>query len=772
MKSSQLTLLALSFLTFEAVAATRTREQARQQTNNLTVASAEVLEQFGATPLYPSENTEAIKGEIESCGLNYNGTACLDSNFENFGNAGVKDVDTTDKSGYVFFSRFKMKKDPRILLMAIIANKSDCVLSKTDPRKCEIDPATRQPKLLPAFRTGNIWAITPGREKPETYITDFLKCTETEDECMLRPLLAYDPSKNREETAINDLEGVRSRYADDFRRFFHAAEIASGITNKTQLERAVTAISKRSEVVTKSKNPAYINGFFSLIQTRFSKFPELVVDVAREVVATAPAGSVEQLQATIIAVRNGDTSASSLKVLATGFANTRLATEVRKTALTAYARAAKTTADQDKVLALLASNDQVLRSGAYAAVDEMELTDANLPALEKVLTSTAPNMRGNGVKALSKIETIAGAQRLGLMMKDKSVDVALSAATYVQKTLNALTTFTEVDFIFFMENTTLAAQTAARDARILTEDLAPAREKVLRLVFGKVKAKEQVMLAALKKSAVSRLVSVRVDAIRFIAQLKLDDATTALIQLLTDTNVTVNAALMEALNARLLTDKEVDLLFKTSINPDVLVRRSAVALIAKVSSKKALQALLVKSQENIDASSWKVRMDVANLLGAIYTAETTSALFRMLTDTHAEVRTTAFTQLAKGDRLFDDAQVGTLQTLLQTGDAVTAERAAILLCQVNTETSVAILTGMLNAPAFAAQQLPLVKALGAVNSVESTALLITALASTDPEVKSLAQAALTTRELTVEQTAEVERLLGVTTAVEETIVEL
>lgn len=752
MKPSMLPIIAIALVSFDSVAGQRTREQARQLTSNLVVSSVEALEQFGATPSYPVANINALKSEIESCGITYNGTACLDSGFENFGNAGVKDVDTTDRSGYVFFSRFKKKGDPRILLMAVIANKSDCVLSKTDRTKCEIDPATRAPRPLKAFRTGNIWAITPGREKPETYVADFLKCTETEEECMLRPLLAYDPiSATKEEAALADLEGT-SRFATNFRRFYQATQVAGEMTNRQQLDRAVRALEKNSEVITRSGNATYRSAFFNLIRTKFSRFPNLVSDVAREIGGLASAGSLEQLQATLISVQNGERSAASMAVLANGFANTRLAVETRREALALFARLATTTPDKDKVILMLASAEQPMRSTAYSVVGEMSLTDENLPALNRVLENAAVNVRGNGVKALSRLNTIKGMERMAMMIKDKSVDVALAAAEYLKDSLSNTTAITEANFIFMMENSTIAATAVTtRDRRVLEESLIPARSAALKLAFERIRAREHVVLAALKTSASHRLVSVRVDAISFIGRLGSADATVALINLLTDSNVLVNAELMKALNARLISDDHVDLLFRMSINPSVMVRQSAVALIGKVQSRKAQQALIQKAQENIDSSSWKVRRDVALILGGYYTAEVTNTLIAMMNEARPEVRDAAFSQLSKGDRLFDDTQVLKLKNLLQSTHPVVPSRAVILLAQVNTIASMSVVSGLTDPTLSNSLQLEVVNGLGAVDSTDTTTLLISFLVDDDMAVRSTAEAALNTRVLTDSQ---------------------
>lgn len=686
MKSSLLVFTAIGLITFEASAGTRTRRQALQQTADITVSTTEVLEQFGNTPSYPTTNVGLLKSEIESCGITYNGTSCLDTTFENFGNAGVRDVDTGDKSGYVFFSRFKMKKDKRILLMAVIANKSDCVVSKRDPKKCEIDLSTRKNLALPAFRTGNIWAITPGREKPETYIADFLKCTETEEECKLRPLLAYDPIKDSaEETAINDLEGIRTRFANDYRRFFQATQIASKIRTRSVLDKAVRAIEQRSEIITKSGNAIYRAAFFNLIQTNFSKFPELVASVAREIADVAPARSQEQLEAVIIAISNGDTSTANMEILVSGFNNTRISSAVRKEAIKTYAQLASSTAEKNKILQLLSSSEQVLRSGAYSALDNMQLSEENIPAINKLLSNKAENIRGNGLKALSRVSGAKGMERMALVIKDKSVDVALSAAGYLKETLRALDSISEVEFIYLLENTTIAAVTNnSRDRRVLETSLIPAREDLLAFAFTKTSGTQQSTLVALKNSATNHFISIRVEAIRFINQLTIPDATITLIGLMSDTNVDVTTEVMKALNTKLLTDTHLDLLFKTSISPNVSIRRNAVSLIGKVSSKRALQALLRKVQENIDSSSWMVRGDIAQILGAIYDTSATTALITLMSDVKKEVRQQASSQLMKADRLYDDTQIKALKALLESSYSDVPSRVITILGQVNT----------------------------------------------------------------------------------------
>lgn len=738
MKRSSMALLALGLLSFEAVAALRTREQARALTANIMVSSAEVLEQFGGTE-YPSDKMMALKDEIESCGITYTGTNCLDTKFENFGNAGVKDVDTGDKSGYVFFSRFRMKGDTRVLLMAVIANKSDCVLSKTDPTKCQIDPTTRQAKPLPAFRTGNIWALTPGRETPEIYIQDFLTCTESEDACQMRPLLAYDPVKGtREDAALVDLEGLTSTYTKDFRRFFHAAQVAATFPKGAKLDRAVRALTARSELVTKSGNVPYRSAFFTLIQTKFAAFPDLVADVAREVGSVAAAGSPEQLQATLIAARSGDTSAATLTALTALYTNARQPADLRKEALGLVAKAAKTPADFDKIIALLGSTDQVLRSGTYFLLGGLTFTEANLPAITKLLGSNLPNVRGNGLKALSRVAGDKALIQMAGMFKDKDVDVALSAVSYLSVQLDAVPSITELTFTALVEASTLTAPTNARDLLL-------ARTAVLDKAFGKIKATPAAILAALKISAANKVSRVRASVVPYIAKLSSRDALTALINLVTDADAEVNAAVMGALQKKPLTDANLDLLYKLAMDKSVTVRVNAVTLIAGIGSSKALQALLKKSTENLDAQSFKVRAQVATLFGAIYAPETTSALLSMLNDQAAEVRLAAFTQLSKGDRLFDDAQVLGIRALVNSVNADVPARAVILLAQVNTVTSIAALNELLTAQLPEDVRNQVVLGLGAVESADTSAMVLSFLTDASPLVRASAEAVLNSR---------------------------
>ena len=746
----------LATLSAESYSATRPRELARSQTANIIVSGVEMLEQYGSAAEYSGANTEALAKEIKSCGITYNGTNCLDTQFENFGNAGVKDVDTKDKSGYIFFSRFKMKNDKRILLMAVIANKSDCKLT-ADKTKCAIDPVTKKPVPEAAFRTANIWAIDAGREKPESYIADFLNCVESEGSCLLRPLLAYDPIRGTaEDNALSDLEGTKAVFANDFRRFYSAAVSASTFAKQPNIDRAVRALTARSEVITKSGNAIYRAAFMNLMKTKFTKNPDLIKDVAREVVATAAAGSSEKIEAALLLAKGGESSKDIVDTLTAAYANTRLSLDLRKDAVLTLSKIASSAAEKDKIVALLGSADQVLRSASYTAMGSIALTEENLPTITKLLSNSAVNIRGNAVRALSRVPGETATFQMATIIRDRDIDVALTAAQFVKADIEAMSSISEVQFKLLLEGTTLAVvPSIPRDRKVLKDDLVPLRAEILVTAFGKVNSSQISMLANLQTSVASKVATVRVEAVFFINKLSINEATMALIDLLVHADLSVAAEAKDSLSQRLLTDRQLDQLFKIAQAKSVSARRNAVALIGKISSKKALQALLQKSAENIDSSSHLVRADVANILGTIYVEEATSRLIVMINDASVDVRTAALNQIAKGDRLLDDKQIATLKSLLQSSYADVPASVIKLLAKINSSASLNVLASLSGVTITASQQILAVKALATIDSPEAVNAMIGFIALENGNVRGVAEAILNTKILTEDQIARI-----------------
>ena len=249
---------------------------------------------------------------------------------------------------------------------------------------------------------------------------------------MLRPLLAYDPIRvSAEENALNDLEGIKTPYATNFRRFYQAALTAATFTKVPSIDRAARALSQRSEVITNSGNTIYRAAFMNLIQTKFSKNAELIKDVAREVLVKSAPGSSERISAALSLARAGETSKEITDALSQAYLNTKLSSDQRKEIVAVSARVATTPADKDKIISLLGNTDQVLRSAAYTAVGSMTLSEANLPTISKLLLNPAVNIRGNAVRALSRVPGEKAILIMAGMIKDKDIDVALTATTHV-----------------------------------------------------------------------------------------------------------------------------------------------------------------------------------------------------------------------------------------------------------------------------------------------------------------------------------------------------
>lgn len=665
-----LAILALSPMALEA--ASRTRDVAKRMTSDLLVSQVENLIQTGAGETYAAEKIEALKNEIMSCGLTYNGTPCLDSKFENFGNAGVKDVDTTDKSGYVFFSRFKMKGDSRILLMSIIANKSDCVLDQKDPKKCAIDPRTKRPVALRAFRTGNIWAVGAGREKPEAYVKDFLECTTSEVNCKLLPILAFDPIEGIADRAlVNEIKAIGGIRGKDFRRLHHLAAKASSIKDAALVKELSEALVSRAEIVTGSGNALYTAAFFQLVQTKYSKDVALVTTVARQILALNPAGSVEAVKAAMVLAANGEKTPEILGAIKAGILNARLDATVRSEAVTSFAAAATLAEDKSFIVSLLGSSDAKLRGAAFGVIGNLELAEENLPAVEKLLKNSAVNIRGNGLRALARVSGVKALELMTSMIGDADMDVATDAAKNMKMMAEAITVIPELSLVNLIEVSEVKARvTDARDQRLLDQNLIPSRDEALKILLTKTEGDEISVLTRLKAQATSKKSpSVRARTVALISLMEAPESISVLIGLLADVDAQVSTAVLKGLGLKTLTDEHTDVVFKVSLNKVSAVRRNAVAALAMIPTKRAREALVQKSRERIDNDSQTIRADVARILGSHFTQDATLALIDLIGDESVMVVNAASKELERADRLLGRAELERLVSKNEASDA-------------------------------------------------------------------------------------------------------
>lgn len=733
------------FLAIDAEAAVRTRAQARALTSDLPVSRVELIQQFGMGSVYPQASIDLLKGELESCGITYNGTKCLDTQFENYGSAGVKDVDTVDKSGYIFFSRFKMKKDPRILLMAVVANKSDCRSLPTDYTKCAVDPRTKKPIPQKAFRTGNIWAIEPGRDKPDIYIKDFLECSKDEANCKLRPLLAYDPVEaSREESALLDLEG-QSPYALNAKRFYHAAVEAAEIKTPTNRARAIFALTNRSQILTASTNEVYKLTFLSLLNSKYGGETQLLLKAAGELLKNAAPGSWLEARSALTLASNGDSSPAIKNLLLARGVDARLTSDLRKELIAAYAKLASSPAEKDKLVELLGSPDGVLRSAAYSALSQMTLGEENLTTISKLLVSPKVNVRGNAVRALSRVSGVAALEKMVSMIMDADIDVSLAAANYAKGMLESLMSLSPRNFITLLENSTIKAVVSRADQRKLNELLIPTRKAILSSAFEKSLGQEEELFFLLNKSLKNPLASVRVEAISFIGLLNRPEAVATLIALLNDKDLSVSAEVVRVLEQKMLTDEHIDLLYRMAMDKNPLARQKAVRLIGRITTQKSLQALLLKSQEYMDASSKLIRTEVATILGSFYVAEATERLVAMLNDEAIEVRNAAFAPLSRGDRLISEKQTRQLIIYLQSPFADVPMKVTQLLSLIKSPLAIEAMMNLVSANASVELRLIAVDAIAEVYTAEATTLLLKVLLDSNAVLREKANLALSQR---------------------------
>ncbi len=753
MKFVHLVTLAVLALPMLSEAATRLRQDARKATSDLVFSNVEQLEEaYGQGSEYALAKIVALKNEILSCGLTYTGTPCLDTQFENFGSDGIKDLDTADKTGYVFFSRFKMKKDNRVLLMSVIANKYDCALDERDPTKCKMDPKTRKPVPAKAFRTGNIWAVELGREKPEIYMKDFLACMASAETCPMRLLLAFDPIGNTDQDLLTQLQALNPAMVNpDFRRLYHLAVKTSALPTKSLLDQSAALLTSRTAMITGSGNAAYRSAFMTLMVTKFITYKTLVTKTALETLKVAAPGSEEATIAALVLNAQGDRTVATFAALKAGMLNTKVSAEVRQRAVSAFANTAVTNADKDFLVSLLGNADNILRKQAYSSVNTMNLSEENLAGVSLLLANPAVNVRGNALRALGRIPGQKAMEKLATMIQDKDIDIADLAAGGLGDKLEELDSISEDSFLFLLQNTVVQAKaTDPREIKILRDSILPKRKAALALALTKVISEEISLLARLRVLATNAkaLISVRAEAVYFIGQLSTPSATTVLIKLIAEPDVKISAEVLAALSTKVLTDDYVDAIYAISMNKIVSVRRNALSVLGLISGKKAAAAIMMKSKESIDISSYLVRKDAAALLGKNFGSEATDRLIQMMSDANIEVRAAATRAVSSGTRIFSTEQINTVVNLVHILDV--SEKASIItVLQATLESFGA---DLLILELATNSQDPLIKdvairTLLADDSAATTDLLIQILPTADLELRSAIEANFNARNL-------------------------
>ncbi len=271
------------------------------------------------------------------------------------------------------------------------------------------------------------------------------------------------------------------------------------------------------------------------------------------------------------------------------------------------------------IIHLLGDSDSDVRNTVYSQLDRRTLTDRELPLLTQHLSNGSWPIRQSAVNLIGKIGTPKAAQALIPQLGDDDNDVRNSTVTALNKyrlTNNELGLLTKllanpswpirqlaVKFI----GTIPTAQATAALIPMLGDSDSDVQGSVVALLKARSLTDAEVPL--LRSLSNHGSWPVRQSAAYFLGTIKTDQATSALIPMLGDTDNDVQGTVSASMNGRSLNESHMDALGVVLNHSSWVVRQLAARYLGATSSCRALA--LLKNRAVVESDN-DVRGTIAN----------------------------------------------------------------------------------------------------------------------------------------------------------------
>ncbi|OGQ03887.1 MAG: hypothetical protein A3D19_07335 [Deltaproteobacteria bacterium RIFCSPHIGHO2_02_FULL_38_15] len=529
---------------------------------------AEEVKVLDAPEGYPKEIVELLSQEIQECGLSSLGPACLDSQFS--GQFFFFMAPTIESSeSFIFLSQFSHKNLNHVFAQAV--------------------EVSRDEEHHPIILSASLFALDES-VSDEVLKNDYLLGRLKK---IIEVRVPLNPIRfSLEKLDLNEL-GDRS--------FYHIINFLIQDNNFNETEKIRTAITRHQVSIKNSKRSRYQLEFLKLIRNYFKEEKSFLVEVASEFL-NSESRSASQFAAICLAEQEVSSDVIRQKVKEALQSSGEW--EIRQLAVLALNKIRQGVEDENALIARLSDSDSDVQKTALQVVKTFELSDEHLGAFEGLLNHHSWAVRNMATQLVGMVLTPAAAALLIPRLADSDSDVQKSAVQALQRF-----TLTNAELpalaVLLKNNISWKARQLAVSfiATLKTSEalhaiipmLSDPDNDVQTMTVQKLNTWDEFTNAELPffvDLLRYRAWKTRNLAVQFIGKIKTDEAITALIPMLKDSDSDVRKSTIAQLRERNFNDVHVDLLIQVLNSKDWQARTLAAQYLGTTSSQKALDALV------------------------------------------------------------------------------------------------------------------------------------------------------------------------------------
>ena len=621
-------LILATLLSQSAFAAKDDRDvnQAAQAASSLIISDAKVVDSAG----YPADLLDSLSNEAKSCGLNTTGSLCLDTKLNGGSGFFSSPVYIETSDSFIFFSLISIREPSSKLALVVEVEKDS---SKSAIRTASIVAAAK--KLEDANPIKNDYLL--GRTKKVIELSvptqsldfaldvlnkspDFRKLyhfssliLQLDTDKKNYDALTQTLSKQYKVVTQSDSPTYQLAFLKLLRASFKSQKdlllavsddlLGSKSAGISQLA-AITLAERgvQSDIINSKVRDSLSNSDYSMRILGIYALAKIKTGLPDEGLLIERLGDSDSdvrgaASNVVVSIQLGNDHLSYLgKVLGQSNYNIR----ILAIKFLGLINTAESTA---MIIPRLGDSDSDVRSAANALVNKRSLSNNELTLLSAILSQNNYNVRILAVNQIGRINSHEAAQKLVTMLGDGDSDVRSAAATALNKFQLSLEELSGLVKLLNSNNYTIRilavkfmskiAEQPSTEQMVLTlgDSDSDVRSTTISLLKKRTLADTEVR--ALQTVAKNNNYSVRVNAAYFLGAIKTENATSALILMIADSDSDVRSSVVTALRGRTFTDDHVQALsgpLNSSINYNIRV--TAANFLGTTSSCKARSILV------------------------------------------------------------------------------------------------------------------------------------------------------------------------------------